>query len=537
LADTIDEALREDNVLGDPTSGKYKPLKAPLRRILNRMEGLSAAGVVHKKTHALLALITPPTENYGGAVYRDPDPTKNGLYIRTSTAWEQVRRFSDYVALLTVTGGTANAISADIEIPVDPSNVVIFVIEPNLTNNGPVTLALNGGAAKSVKDINGDEIASGLWRAGRKMMLQDDGAEYRMLSDLDADAAAAAAAASALVAQGWAELASEAVIPAGSITLEKLASSAIDYFLTFSCVNALEQSEDRSGGPVMAGPLGNGIFDGFNVTSFLNEGAAVNLDTSVDGEISPAETGTVLATPAPDGSSSLDSFTMFDKGVTLTNGATVNKIGVYSTIARNFFIKIVHFVSGTTYAVDYDVLWAHPGGGWADHTLTSPFVVPGSGLYYPAQFQSSGSIDHKASRNRVYYSGNSTTSNVYTDDTGNVIAMRRTENSGIGDLTVTCDSVACPVAPEWGMLFAFVDLETAVMGTDIVFALSRDGSAFQTVLMEALYTRQDGSVCYASGRVDMTGLATGTTGVWRVQTDNAKKPLIKAVGVLFGVGD
>lgn len=169
---------------------------------------------------------------------------------------------------------------------------------------------------------------------------------------------------------------------------------------------------------------------------------------------------------------------MFDAGVTLTNGATVNKIGVYSTTPRNFFIKIVHLVSGSTYAVDYDVLWAHPGGGWSDHTLTSPFVVPGSGSYYPACFQSSGSIDHKSGRSRLYYSGNSTTSNSYTADTGNVIAIRRTENAVIGDLTVTCQSIACPVAPEWGLLFAFVDMDTAVMGADIVFALSRDGTDF-----------------------------------------------------------
>lgn len=537
MADTIDQVYRDYSTDGVPASGDHEPEKAEIRALLKQIQSTNGQSVT-RNTFAALNGVTPPTENYGGVVLNDPDRTKNGYYARVSGVWVWQRGFPDTIANLTVTGGTDNAVSASAEIGVNPSFPIIFVIQPTITNTGAVTLSVNGESPKPVKDVDGDAMAAGLWRAGRKYLMQKvGGTEYRLLSDPDADAAAAAAAASALVAQGWAELASEAALPSGSITLDKMASSAIDYFLTFYCVNALEQSEDRSYAPVFSGPLGNGIFDGFNVTSFLNEGAAVNLDTTVDGEISPAEAGSVLATPAPDGSSALDSFTMFDSGVTLTNGATVNKIGVYSTVARNFFIKIVHLVSGTDYAVDYDQLWAHPGGGWADHTLTSPFVVPGSGSYYPAQFQSSGDIDHKSGRNRVFYAGNSTTTNTYTANLGNVIAMRRTENSVVGDLTVTCDTVACPVAPEWGMLFAFVDMETAVMGTDIVFSLSRDGSAFQTVLMEELYTRHDGSICFACGRVDLTGLASGTTGVWKVQTDNAKKPLIKAVGVLFGVGD
>lgn len=189
MADTIDDAWREDNVAGDPGSGKYKPLKGPQRRVLKRMEAMAAAGVIHKATLALLTAITPPTENYGGMVYADPDPANNGIYIRTAATWVRIRSLADTFAELIDITGTANAVTAQAEPGINPADIAVWFIEPILSNTDDVVL--NG---LPVRNINGNELVPGEWPAGRMILLVNRVTEWRLLSDPSGDLSAALAA-------------------------------------------------------------------------------------------------------------------------------------------------------------------------------------------------------------------------------------------------------------------------------------------------------------------------------------------------------
>lgn len=68
----------------------------------------------------------------------------------------------------------------------------------------------------------------------------------------------------------------------------------------------------------------------------------------------------------------------------IDNGVTIEKIGMFSAVARSASVKIVRRVSPGIYDVLVSESMSHDGGGWQDHTLSAPFVVPASGEYYPA---------------------------------------------------------------------------------------------------------------------------------------------------------
>lgn len=223
MVDTIDEALRENNVLNDPGSGKYKPLKGPIRRILKRMEANAAAGVIHKATRALLLAITPPTENYGGMVYADPTPAYNGQYVRTGAAWVWARPLPYAAITLTNVGaGTPAAIAAtsDVSLPLANARAVYFlnIADDNIGPDG-VTLEINEGAAKALKTIGGTSLPPGTLVAGMIIMFSDNGSEYRLLSALGQSElfapAAESSAARAELAQDAAELARDASFALG----------------------------------------------------------------------------------------------------------------------------------------------------------------------------------------------------------------------------------------------------------------------------------------------------------------------------------
>lgn len=177
-----------------------KPPKAEIIQLLDQIIGASGGPSVVRQTAAALDLVTPAAETYGGVVLNDPDPTKNGYYYRSSAVWVKGRGFPDTFAELTGLGGSANAVTASSAPGVVPGDVEVFYIVPLADNTGPVTLSINGGSAKSVKNVSGADLSAGLWTSGRRLMLVDAGTSYGLLSDPDADAAAASAAASAATA-------------------------------------------------------------------------------------------------------------------------------------------------------------------------------------------------------------------------------------------------------------------------------------------------------------------------------------------------
>lgn len=124
----------------------------------------------------------------------------------------------------------------------------------------------------------------------------------------------------------------------------------------------------------------------------------------------------------------------------------------------------------------------------------------------------------------------------YSALNGRCYVVEEIETSGTKlSLAVESAALGLTAAPDWGFLIAFVDLLGAAINTDLIFSISRNGSAYTAVTMAQKYTRPDGSVALASGIVDITGITTGTTGKWKIATANGSDPRVLAVGASFGV--
>lgn len=311
--------------------------------------------------------------------------------------------------------------------------------------------------------------------------------------------------------------------------------------IPFFSALALEVAEDRPGGPVMAGPEGNGIFDGFNVLTFVDEAGATNLDTSTAGVLKPAPTIVTLDSDGPFGSPvDFSAFTMGDMSWKLNNNQVVTKIGHYARANTNTIqMMIVKRNSAGNYDVVVSEAHSYTIGadGWTDRTLTTPFSVPASGDYYVAVKTTnvSASAIWAGTADRFYYSGTASgTGLTFTEGAGNRIGTRATQITGTSDVTVESEIISADIDPEWVMLFAAAKLDTAVLNTDFVISVTRDDADYQSLTLAESYARHDGSILYTSGKVDITSLDPGTDCRWRWTTANNKACELLAIGVIFG---
>lgn len=88
----------------------------------------------------------------------------------------------------------------------------------------------------------------------------------------------------------------------------------------------------------------------------------------------------------------------FNESSPLDNGGTVISVGMYADAACTLTMKIILRTSATTADVVVSQAFSHPGGGWADLTLSSPYLIPASGTYYAgANFSTDPSIKYNAS--------------------------------------------------------------------------------------------------------------------------------------------
>ncbi|MPZ19509.1 MAG: hypothetical protein GEV06_16555 [Luteitalea sp.] len=99
--------------------------------------------------------------------------------------------------------------------------------------------------------------------------------------------------------------------------------------------------------------------------------------------------------------------TIFARAFAVDNGATINSIGLYQTNARETTIKIAIRNSPGNYDVVVSEAFSHPGGGWVDHTLAAPYVVPGTGEFHPGAFIT-GTTDRISGQARAFATGDLT---------------------------------------------------------------------------------------------------------------------------------
>ncbi|MBO9589523.1 hypothetical protein [Devosia sp.] len=172
-----------------------KPPKAEIIQLLEQIMGSSNAPAVVKQTKAALDAVTPASENYGGRVLNDPDPTKNGDYFRSGGIWVWGRGFPDTFASVTL-AGPADAQTGDAASGVNPATVLLFFAAVSTENTGPMTLSIAGETPRAVLNAAGNPLAAGEWKGSVVFFINDDG-DYQLLFDAGAAASAAQSASDA----------------------------------------------------------------------------------------------------------------------------------------------------------------------------------------------------------------------------------------------------------------------------------------------------------------------------------------------------
>lgn len=496
-------------------------------------------------------------------VMGDPTPANNGVYRKIGASgtgsWARMGdlRFS-MIRLDNAGAGTADAIVATSALPLpEMPGAALLTVNILAANTGNVTL--NG---KPLRTNSGNEIAPGGLTAGSLPAFLDLGDHFRLLSDQASAAVLSGAEAAQLAAEDAAERAESAAsgveYPVSyapqTLTPEQqtqarenigISATSQETFLMlqshFMATN-LEMAE-MAPGPLLVGmEAGNGVFDGFNDLVYVDTSGATNLDTGDAGVLKPTITSgsDTSSTPSLSPTSDLGNLTIWDMGWSLANGETVDKVGLFSADAFEVTFVIVQRNSATSYTAVNTQSFTHPGGGWADLLLASPYTVPSSGTFHVGVYTASPNrypIKDGGARGFNAAGVLSGTDTSCTENTGNTPALRAYYASVIYDMEVTSDDINLPSSPDWARITAIVDLAGGALNTDLAFSISRDGADFKSAVMGDQYARTDGTIYIDSGLVDLTDLDPGTKGRWKIETANRCPAEIHAVATVFGDTD
>lgn len=327
---------------------------------------------------------------------------------------------------------------------------------------------------------------------------------------------------------------------------------------------ALEKVES-DGGAIAAGVAGNGVYDGFSALTYVDTAGATNLDTGTAGLLKPA-----LSSGAQAGLDTLSNRNLNTQTTGLTGFNVVAQIPA-AQLSRSG-TKVRFLIRGPTSGtgVMTGVTFGHKaaaGDAWDTELTPVAVTIGGSPVTSLAVGASTWSdwitfaldetrdvlvkmhvasggnvrLNNGASAGITYHTKSAaselTTANVTgyaTGSDGVLFLVEQIQVASPQDMDVKSSAITLSEAPNWVELYAFVTPNTAALDTDLIFSVARDGSDFQALDMSELYTRLDGTKVYGSGRTTFTE-DSGTSGKWRIQTDNDKGPEIRAVGILFGV--
>lgn len=270
------------------------------------------------------------------------------------------------------------------------------------------------------------------------------------------------------------------------------------------------------GSVLLGGDNGDIVHDGFKSLDYIDLARCANIDLSTPGKISPGLSGETTADPTT--ISGIGTLTMFNKSFALDAGTTVSKIGVYSNVAGSVTLKIGLRNSATSYTVVHSQTVSHPGTGWADFDLSTPFVVPGSGEYYVGQYVGWTSCPVVPNQPRAWVSGNATGTTTVAEHASNNAPAMRVSYSSASSMTVVGMPVTHTDVRESASAVLLVDGDPS--GVSPWF--SRDGGAsWSGGALSTLFTQSDGSKVCLVAPVDLTAQPTGFAMAWKADTDGA----------------
>lgn len=273
------------------------------------------------------------------------------------------------------------------------------------------------------------------------------------------------------------------------------------------------------------GSSGNRVADSFDALTYVDTGGASNLDSGTAGLLKPTQSSTTQTINSA--STTFDfstGYTNIDRSTALTNGDVITKIGTYSTSAFTFTVKIVKRNSAGNFDVAVSESFSHPGGGWSDKTLSSPYTITAANAYYCGAYVS-GVRDVTGSVARAYKAGDVTGSGQsgFTEDSGNAVPFRVVKNPTTNNMTVASTAFTAASAPSSAKLVAHAKfIDSITLGSDLTFEVSRDnGTTFTAASMNDRFTANSLHVL-ESAAVDVTGQPAGTSVKWRIKTFNNK---------------
>lgn len=184
---TAAEVFRKYAVDGVPASGVQQVSKAEASAWGTYLESLlngSTAGLLYLQLAYLNGDILHP-QNTTAIVVGDPNPANNGLYVKSGASgagfWTRIDDLPNPIVRLTVTGGTANAITATApESPTVPG-AKLYLLTPTASNTTATTITVNGGAPVAIKNAFGFDLASGSLVTGSQVLMAWQTDHYQLL--------------------------------------------------------------------------------------------------------------------------------------------------------------------------------------------------------------------------------------------------------------------------------------------------------------------------------------------------------------------
>jgi hypothetical protein len=270
--------------------------------------------------------------------------------------------------------------------------------------------------------------------------------------------------------------------------------------------------------------------DGYKATDGINAGASSNVDTShtaASGYVGATQGGTTVQINGFDSDlNKASAFTFADRTTAVLNSVTVYSIGIYNTSAgRTYVAKILKRNTSNNYDVVASQSLVHPGGGWFDLVLTTPYAVPGSGTYYLGAYSATGTYSATVSTNaRSVFTGEATGSGVtgwIEDSNGTNEPMRYTHTVTTDNMTMVTTTQTADASVSNGRVMMEIDpIDSITLNTDLTAEITADGGTHWTsATLSNIGKGQAGRTVVESAD---TACTAGTSFAARIKTLNNK---------------
>ena len=289
------------------------------------------------------------------------------------------------------------------------------------------------------------------------------------------------------------------------------------------------------------GPTGNRFADSFDALTYVDTGAATNLDTGTAGKLIPTSTQTKIAggtnigdmtdggglAAAFDGTTSQVRTSSAYKGVSASGyGNTVGKdwgSGVTKNIAR---LKVwgpsnESILVGS--ASNFKLQGSNDGSAWTDLYTQATTTAVGE------SFDITSGITAGAYRyHRINISGNGANS-------CSLAEVEFYEVDVVNNLTVASTALTAASAPSTMSALVRADyVDTPTLNTDLMLDVSRDGgTTWTTATLSLAYTAPGSIKVLTTNSVSVSGQPSGTSPKWRIRTANNKMVHIRDVDLYW----